>query len=422
MSDAAGRRGLSVSLAASLIGAVFGVGAAAGAALLLVAGPGVLSTAGFLIGLALAALAAALWVGTPDGGPMAMRGRWALAVGAMLIAGSFAEFWSRSAPLRGAVWGRGLAVLVLVAAPAYAVGTVLAGLQGRGRGTAVMTLAGAAVGVLLAGAALIPRLDPGILYTSCATALIAAAFLAGAARTAGQEGETMRDKVVIVTGAGRPGQMGYALAERFAREGARVVATSTRHGIEEVARELGAIGVAADLTREEEAERVVATARDTFGRLDVVVNVAGGLTVIKPLGETGADEWERELERNARTAFLLSRAALPLLRESRGAIVNFASPAGLKARAWLGAYSAAKAAVVALTRALALEEKDHGVRVNAVAPGMIDTEENRRSVENLEEVGWVTRDEVADVVLFLASPASAGVSGQVIEVLGKGLE
>jgi NAD(P)-dependent dehydrogenase (short-subunit alcohol dehydrogenase family) len=84
----------------------------------------------------------------------------------------------------------------------------------------------------------------------------------------------------------------------------------------------------------------------------------------------------------------------------------------------LGAYAAAKAAVVALTRALALEEREHGVRVNAIAPAMIDTEQNRAQVTDPRAVRWVTREQVAAVTLFLAGPAASGISGEVVRVKG----
>jgi 3-oxoacyl-[acyl-carrier protein] reductase/2-deoxy-D-gluconate 3-dehydrogenase len=180
------------------------------------------------------------------------------------------------------------------------------------------------------------------------------------------------------------------------------------------------VGVAADLAGPDGAERVVEAARTRWGRLDVLVNVAGGLHVMKPLAETSLDEWDRELRANAATAFLVTRAALPMLRESGGVVIHFASPAGERAVKGLGAYSAAKAGVVALTRALALEEGERGVRVNAIAPGMIDTEQNRNAVQDPERVKWVTREEIVDVVLFLAGPASSGVNGQVLHVPGRG--
>jgi len=235
----------------------------------------------------------------------------------------------------------------------------------------------------------------------------------------------MGGSAAVVTGVGARGQVGYAIAGALLRAGARVLVTGRSAAVEALAAELraempgaGVVAARADLATEAGAAAVIDAAGERFGRLDLLVNVAGGLTVIKPLAETTPDEWTGEIVRNARTTFLMCRAALPLLRESRGAIVNFASPAGLRARASLGAYSAAKAAVVALTRALALEEAARGVRVNAVAPGMVDTEQNRASVADPGKVTWVTREQVADAVLFLAGPASAGITGETIVVGG----
>jgi 3-oxoacyl-[acyl-carrier protein] reductase/2-deoxy-D-gluconate 3-dehydrogenase len=178
------------------------------------------------------------------------------------------------------------------------------------------------------------------------------------------------------------------------------------------------VGIAADLTTDDGVKRVVDAAR-AMGRVDALINVAGGLTVIDTIEDTTQQKFRREMSINAETALLMSRASLPLLRETRGAIVNFASPAGEHASAKLGAYSAAKAAVIALTRSLALEELDHGVRVNAVAPGMIDTEQNRASAPADQK--YVSREEIADVVMFLASEASRGISGEVVHVAGKTL-
>jgi len=236
----------------------------------------------------------------------------------------------------------------------------------------------------------------------------------------------MHGKTAIVTGVGARGQVGFAIAGALLRAGARVLVTGRGAEVEALAVELAAGGhdvaaVRADLTSQAGAETVAAAARARFGRLDALVNVAGGLTVVKPLAETEEAEWSRELDRNARTAFLMCRAALPLLRESGGAIVNFASPAAARPPATLGAYSAGKAAVVAITRTLAREEARHGVRVNAVAPGTIDTEQNRAAVHQGPPSPWVTREQVADVVLFLVGPGASGVTGEIIQVLGEGI-
>lgn len=178
------------------------------------------------------------------------------------------------------------------------------------------------------------------------------------------------------------------------------------------------VAVRADLTSDDDIEHLFAVLRERFGRVDSLVNVAGGLSVIRAVSDTTPDEWQRELSRNAETVLRMSRAALPLLRVSRGTIINFAAPAGQRAAANLGAYSAAKGAVIALTRALALEEKAHGVRVNAIAPGTMDTEQNRRDASSGDAAEFVSRDDVASVVLFLAGSESRGISGETIRVMG----
>src|SRR5690606_10323979 len=386
------------------------------------------------VSVVLAGVAAGLWAGWPGGRGRA-GGRWVLAVLAFALAAVFATAWGASPGLRAAAVGRGAAVLLLLAHPSYAAGSLLAALTARGApgrdgasgaGVTLGMLLGAAAGVVLAAATLIPNFNPGTVLLGCGVAATGGAALdALRGPEPADEGGAMRGKVVLITGVGRRGQVGFALAQAFLAEGARLVVTSRSAEVEQAARELSGqgevLGVAADLTRSEDVETLMEAARERYGRLDVVVNTAGGLRVIKPLAETTPEEWDDEVDRNARTAFLVSRAALPLLRESRGAIINFASPAGGRAAARLGAYSAGKAGVIALTRAMALEEKRHGVRVNAVAPGMIDTEDNRRSVEDPTKVKWVTREEVARVVLFLASEASSGISGETIRVLGEGV-
>lgn len=225
----------------------------------------------------------------------------------------------------------------------------------------------------------------------------------------------MAGSVVLITGVGRVGQVGDALARAFHARGARLVLVGRSEEVETRATELGGdtVAVRADLETPEGAEAAVDAARTRWGRLDTVVNAVGGLRVVKPLAETTPEEWSAEIDRNARTAFLVSRAALPLLRESRGSIVNFASPAGERAVARLGAYSAGKAGVVALTRAMALEERANGVRVNAVAPGLIDTADNRAAAEE-GAAAWVSRDAIAEAVLFLAG--AQGVSGEILYV------
>jgi NAD(P)-dependent dehydrogenase (short-subunit alcohol dehydrogenase family) len=408
-----------------VVGTALGVVATAGLALLLYTGGGFLRAAGFLAGLTFAAAGIGVWAGDPERVPSRPRLRWVLTSMAFVAAGGFAVVWSLSESLRASAMGASLGALFILAEPAYAAGALLAMLAGR-RKQAPLALTGIATGIVLAATFAIPRLDASIVFFAAAAATIAAGLLP-AGRTRDEDDMTVdiRDYTAIVTGVSERGQVGFAIAQRLLREGARVLITARRDSVRQLAEELAALGdvaaVEADLTREEDVERLVAEARSRFGRLDALINVAGGLSVMAPLAETAVDEWNRELQRNAETVLRVTNAALPLLRESGGAVINFASPAGLRAVRRLGAYSAAKAAVVAMTRALALEELANGVRVNAIAPGMIDTAQNRAEADDPDAAKFVTREEIADVVVFLASDAASGISGETIRVMGEGL-
>lgn len=428
MSSALARRSTFAALA---VGLTLGASASCGTALLLYTGQGFLRAAGLLVSSTVMAVAAGLWAGAPEPASRARltaRGRWMALLAALIAGGLFAAFWNARAPLRDLAWGGALAVLLELALPAYAAGTLLAALHARGSrpggqfsAVAAGAMAGSAVGILLAATVLIPNLDPYVIYYGGA-ALLALVSIYDRSSTAVslETGAThMTDRVVIITGAAHPGQLGYSIAKRFLDAGARVVISARSDSLRDVAAALSSSGdvlaVRADLTSNEDVERLVDATRERFGRLDALINVAGGLTIIASVENTTPEEWLREIDRNAGTALRLSRAALPLLRESRGAIVNFASPAAERAPAKLAAYSAAKAAVVALTRSLAAEEKESGVRVNAIAPGTMDTAQNRSAMG--EGKGYVSRDDVASVALFLAGAGAAGITGETVHVL-----
>jgi NAD(P)-dependent dehydrogenase (short-subunit alcohol dehydrogenase family) len=421
------------ALAAVLVGLALGAMAAGGTALLLYTGSGFLKAAGLLVSSTIMAVAAGLWAGAPDGSgaPVRTRGRWIAAIASMLIGGFFAALWSGREPLRALAIGGALAVLLVLALPAYAAGSLLAGLHARDRarlprlapgGVAAGATAGAALGVLLGTTVLIQTLEPFGVYYAAAAVLSFASLLdwRPGPRPLRNGGPEMVGHIVLITGVGARGQLGFAVARRFLDAGARVVITSRSDAAESLAAELGdgVLGVRADLLVDDDVARLFDIVAERFGRLDALINIAGGLTVSGSIEQTSADDWQREGERNAGTALRTSRAALPLLRAARGAIVNFAAPAGERAVARLGAYSAAKAAVLALTRALALEEQQHGVRVNAIAPGIMDTEQNRSTVGGTP---LIPLDDVADVVLFLAGPESRAITGETVHVPGSRL-
>ncbi len=222
--------------------------------------------------------------------------------------------------------------------------------------------------------------------------------------------DRFRDRVVLVTGVGRPGQIGHAVALAFGRAGARLVAADLDAvGVSRCVREFQAAGLdaqpsAGDLTVPDIAALAVDTALRHYGRLDAVINVAGGLTTYGPIAKAGVRDFDREIAINVKTAFLVSQAAVEALAATRGAIVSFASIAVLEPQSPLAVYTAAKAAVAGFTLSLARELAERGVRVNAVAPGMVRTSENVASVG--ADARYVELDDICAGVLDLADPAS----------------
>ena len=416
------------TLAALAVGIILGAAASAGTALLLYTGQGFLRAAGLLVSSTMMAIAAGLWAGAPEPGParaVRTRLRWMGFIVALIAGGMLTALWGARPPLRELAWGGALSVLLALALPGYAGGALLAGLHARDRSVgagavAAAAVAGSAFGILLATTVLIPNLEPYGVYYGGAV-LLALVSIVDRAEASGTGDVHMSNRVVIVTGAADPGQLGYVIARRFLDVGARVVISARSDALDETAETLTSHGdvlaVRADLTSDDDVAHLIEATRERFGRLDALINVAGGLSVNATVEDTTPEEWQREIERNAGTALRLSRAALPLLRESRGSIVNFAAPAATRAVAKLAAYSAAKAAVVALTRSLAIEEKANGVRVNAIAPGLMDTAQNRADMG--EDVTYVGRDDVASVALYLAGPGSRGITGETVQVLGE---
>jgi len=235
----------------------------------------------------------------------------------------------------------------------------------------------------------------------------------------------LQGKVAIVTGVSKDGQVGQAVARALAAQGVSLaVCARTKDNVVARAEELKADGanvipVAASLTDEADAKRLVEETISAFGRVDIVVNLAGGLSVYKSSAEVSVDEWTREVNNNVLSAFLVTRAAFPhMTKAGSGSIINFAR-AG-HAQANMLPYNVAKAGVVALTRTFALEGKDAHIRVNAVAPGLVDTASNVAMMKPTDTSKWAKREEIADVVVFLAGDASLGVTGQVLDVTGWG--
>jgi NAD(P)-dependent dehydrogenase (short-subunit alcohol dehydrogenase family) len=219
-------------------------------------------------------------------------------------------------------------------------------------------------------------------------------------------------RIVAVTGAA--GALGRKVVEVLSGAGWQVVGIDLAPlPAEGLALALGGVDLADEAAMGAAAARIA-----ELGRLDGLVNIAGGFAW-ETVTDGKVETWDRLYAINVRTALVASRALLPLLAVSRGAIVNIGAAASARAGPGMGAYAASKAGVARLTEALAEEHKHAGVRVNAVLPSIIDTPANRADMPDAAFDTWVTPGQLADVIAFLLSPAASAVTGALIPVTGR---
>ena len=244
----------------------------------------------------------------------------------------------------------------------------------------------------------------------------------------------LKGKIAIVTGA--KSGIGLATAIRFANEGAKVVVADVKDAHQEVneiaKRGAEALFVPVDVSNGSQVATLIEKTLAAFGRLDVLVNNAG-IELAKKITDTTEAEWEHVMNVNLRGVFLCSKAAIPVMqRNAGGVIVNVASELGLVGGSEIAAYSASKGGVVQLTKAMAIDHAGDGIRVNCVAPGPVSTplleaiiesssspEQERQSiVENTLLKRLARPEEIANVIVFMASDESSYMTGSVVVVDG----
>jgi 3-oxoacyl-[acyl-carrier protein] reductase len=227
-------------------------------------------------------------------------------------------------------------------------------------------------------------------------------------------------KVVVITGVGREGQIGEALASSFCEAGARVAAVdvSREHVVARAAALIDAgfdaRAFPCDLTDPAQTTTLSTDLEATYRRVDVLVHAAGGFAMSGPVAESDPAVWNRMFAINLTSAYMATRALVPLLRMEGGALLYFGSTAVIDGgqSAGMAAYAAAKSGVLTLMRTVAQEESGHGIRSNAIAPVAVRTTANVESMGS--DARYVSREEVAAVARFLCSDEAARITGQVI--------
>jgi NAD(P)-dependent dehydrogenase (short-subunit alcohol dehydrogenase family) len=230
--------------------------------------------------------------------------------------------------------------------------------------------------------------------------------------------------VVFISGGA--GNLGRAVTRAFLEAGWRAAValhhTDAKGALDALTAEFPGrlTGFLLDLTTERGAEAAIRQATEWGGRLDSVAHLMGAWAGGIKVADTPVDAWDRMMDLNLKSAFLLSRAAIPrLLEAGGGSLVFVSSRAARTDRAGMAPYAVAKAGLLVLAETIAEEYRDRGVRANAVLPGTIDTPANRAGMPKADHARWTAPEEIARAIVFLASPAASAVNGAAVPVYGR---
>lgn len=227
------------------------------------------------------------------------------------------------------------------------------------------------------------------------------------------------NQVVVITGAA--GNLGVAVARAYQKAGAKLVLLDrSPDRLQKLFTDLAGssdhyLATGVDVTDAESVAAVAAETASRFGRVDALINTAGGYRAGTPVHETPLADWDFLMDLNGRSVFTVCRAFVPqLLQQGAGKIVNIASRGALAGDAGAAIYSASKSVVMRLTESLSAELKPKGINVNCVLPSLIDTPPNRAAMPNADYSRWVTPEALSQIILFLTSDAASAIHGAAI--------
>ncbi len=234
---------------------------------------------------------------------------------------------------------------------------------------------------------------------------------------------SLNERVAIVTGG--TGALGRSVAKLFANSGAKLSIPYIVDGeVLLIERYLGPSMSQVSLSKVDmfkwtEVKNFVDKTKEKFGRIDILVNLVGGYFGGPKIHETEEKDWDSIIDLNLKSHFLSSKAVIPIMLEQRyGRIVNVASESALRGEATLGVYSVSKSGVVRLTETIADEYREQGINANAVLPRIIDTPANRKAMPDADYDKWPKPEDVANLILFLASEGAKAITGTSIPVIG----
>lgn len=233
-------------------------------------------------------------------------------------------------------------------------------------------------------------------------------------------------KIAVVTGG--TGALGKFVTEAFLREGCEVIVTHTGNEqsityIRETKKKYASVvGLKADVTSEKSVSDLFTAISTSQQRIDILCNLVGGVSAKENIENVSIDTWQNMMSLNLFSCFLMIKGVLPLMKKNGyGRIINIAALPAVTPEAKRGGYGVSKAGVIALTKTVAEEVREHGnLTINAIAPNSILTEKNKQGGTEKETISWVTPEQIVEMMIYLCSESGNAINGQILNMFGKG--